>query len=71
MPSPSANPRLVTIGLIQEIWRADPDAHARALRTAAQSAAERGAQLICLQELTLHRYFGDVRKRAFSTWPSH
>ncbi|HQY24401.1 MAG TPA: nitrilase-related carbon-nitrogen hydrolase [Thermoflexales bacterium] len=64
MPSPSANPRLVTIGLIQEIWRADPDAHARALRTAALSAAERGAQLICLQELTLHRYFGDVRKRA-------
>lgn len=48
-----------TLGLVQETWHPDPKAHARALRRGALKAAAEGARLICLQELTLHRYFGD------------
>lgn len=56
--------RIVRIGLVQQRWRADPRRHAEALRRSTLAAAARGAQLICLQELTLHRYFADVRDRA-------
>jgi N-carbamoylputrescine amidase len=45
------------IGAVQERWRPDPDEHREALATGARRAAERGAQLICMQELTLSRYF--------------
>lgn len=48
-----------TIGLVQENWKADPKAHAQALRAGVKRAAAHGAKLVCLQELTLHRYFGD------------
>jgi N-carbamoylputrescine amidase len=56
--------RLVRIGLVQQTWRPDPAAHAAALRKGVLEAAGQGAQLICLQELTLHRYFGDVMDKA-------
>jgi len=42
---------------VQERWRADPDEHADALAVGIRRAAEEGAQLVCLQELTLSRYF--------------
>jgi len=45
------------IAAVQERWRADPDEHAEALATGIRSAAAAGAQLVCLQELTLSRYF--------------
>ncbi len=59
-------PKIVTLGLVQETWHRDPAAHAEALRKGVLQAAAQGAQLVCLQELTLHRYFGDVKdKRLF------
>jgi N-carbamoylputrescine amidase len=45
------------IGLVQERWRADPEAHEAALAEGVALAAEQGAVLVCLQELTLSRYF--------------
>jgi len=56
--------RKVRIGLVQQRWYPDPAKHAQALRRGALTAAQRGAQVICLQELTLHRYFADVRDPA-------
>jgi len=45
------------VAAVQERWREDPDEHAAALARAIRLAAGEGAQLICLQELTLSRYF--------------
>jgi N-carbamoylputrescine amidase len=45
------------IAAVQERWHADADAHEAALAAAIELAAEAGAQLVCLQELTLSRYF--------------
>jgi N-carbamoylputrescine amidase len=45
------------VGLVQERWRSDPDEHKAALSRGVRMAAEAGAQLVCLQELTLSRYF--------------
>ncbi len=46
------------IGAVQERWRPDPEEHTQALAAGIRRAAEAGAQLVCLQELTLSRYFG-------------
>ncbi|MDW8395165.1 MAG: nitrilase-related carbon-nitrogen hydrolase [Anaerolineae bacterium] len=56
--------RHVRIALVQQRWHPDPKKHVAALRRSAHRAAEQNAQLIALQELTLHRYFGDVMDRA-------
>jgi N-carbamoylputrescine amidase len=45
------------IGAVQERWHADPDEHEEALAAGIRRAAQEGAQLVCLQELTLSRYF--------------
>jgi N-carbamoylputrescine amidase len=45
------------IGAVQERWHPDPDEHREALATGIRLAASRGAQLVCLQELTLSPYF--------------
>lgn len=45
------------IGAVQERWHADPEEHEAALAAGIRRAAEEGAQLVCLQELTLSRYF--------------
>src|SRR5271166_4897949 len=45
------------IGAVQERWHADPEEHLSALEAGVRMAAEQGAQLVCLQELTLSRYF--------------
>jgi N-carbamoylputrescine amidase len=45
------------IALVQERWREDPAAHEAALAAGVRLAAEQGAALVCLQELTLSRYF--------------
>ncbi len=47
----------IRIGAVQERWHPDPDEHLEALAAGVRLAAERGAQLVCLQELTLSRYF--------------
>jgi N-carbamoylputrescine amidase len=60
-PSP-ARTRLPTrppfrIGAVQHRWHPDPAAHEAALAEAIRLAADRGARLVCLQELTLSPYF--------------
>jgi N-carbamoylputrescine amidase len=42
---------------VQERWHPDPSRHERALAAGIELAAQEGAQLVCLQELTLSRYF--------------
>jgi len=45
------------IAAVQHRWHPDPEEHEAALEEAIRLAAEEGAQLVCLQELTLSRYF--------------
>ncbi len=45
------------IAAVQERWHPDPEEHRAALAAAVRLAAAEGARLICLQELTLSRYF--------------
>ncbi len=60
-PSPARKrpPRRATlrVGAVQERWRADPGEHREALAEGIRRAAAEGAELVCLQELTLSRYF--------------
>jgi len=42
---------------VQERWHPDADEHAEALAAGIRLAASEGARLVCLQELTLSRYF--------------
>ncbi|MCC6313041.1 MAG: hydrolase [Thermomicrobiales bacterium] len=63
LPSPLARdePRRppLRVGVVQEAWRADPAAHEAALAAGIRQAAALGASVVCLQELTLSRYFAD------------
>src|SRR6185312_9955249 len=45
------------IAAVQQRWHADPDEHEAALAAGIKLAAGEGARLVCLQELTLSRYF--------------
>jgi N-carbamoylputrescine amidase len=45
------------IGVVQQRWHPDPGEHEEALAAGIALAAGEGAQLVCLQELTLSRYF--------------
>jgi N-carbamoylputrescine amidase len=45
------------VGAVQIAWDPDPAAHRGALREGAHLAADAGARLVCLQELTLSPYF--------------
>jgi N-carbamoylputrescine amidase len=45
------------IAAVQHRWHPDPEEHEAALGEGIQLAAQAGAQLVCLQELTLSRYF--------------
>ena len=45
------------IAALQHRWHPDPDEHEAALEAGIRLAAQEGAQLVCLQELTLSRYF--------------
>ena len=45
------------IGAVQERWRPDPEEHKAALAEGIAMAAQEGAKLVCLQELTLSPYF--------------
>ncbi len=45
------------VAAVQQRWHADPDEHQQALAKGIEQAAHAGAQLVCLQELTLSRYF--------------
>jgi N-carbamoylputrescine amidase len=58
-PARSAPPQRGTfrIGAVQQRWHPDPAVHEAALAEGIRLAAARGAQLVCLQELTLSPYF--------------
>jgi N-carbamoylputrescine amidase len=45
------------LGLVQERWHADSDEHLASLLAGIRTAAEQGAAIVCLQELTLSPYF--------------
>jgi N-carbamoylputrescine amidase len=45
------------IAALQQRWHADPAEHEARLLQGIRLAGEQGAQLVCLQELTLSRYF--------------
>jgi N-carbamoylputrescine amidase len=45
------------IAAVQQRWHPDPNQHEAALAAGIELAAAEGAQLVCLQELTLSRYF--------------
>jgi len=45
------------VGAVQHRWHADPAEHEAALAEGVRLAAEQGARLVCLQELTLSPYF--------------
>ncbi|MCW2988392.1 MAG: Nitrilase/cyanide hydratase and apolipoprotein N-acyltransferase [Solirubrobacterales bacterium] len=45
------------IAAVQQSWHRDPDEHEAALAAGIRLAVAEGAQLVCLQELTLSRYF--------------
>ena len=52
-----AERRPLRLGCVQQRWHADPLQHERMLTEGIVMAAEHGAQLVCLQELTLSPYF--------------
>jgi N-carbamoylputrescine amidase len=45
------------LGLVQERWHPDAEEHQAALADGIRLAAGEGARIVCLQELTLSRYF--------------
>jgi N-carbamoylputrescine amidase len=45
------------VGLVQHRWHPDREAHIAALAEGVRMAAREGAELVCLQELTLSPYF--------------
>ncbi|WP_419419105.1 nitrilase-related carbon-nitrogen hydrolase [Legionella sp. D16C41] len=47
----------LVIGLVQERWYPDPQLHQEKLAAGIMTAAKQGAQIVCLQELTLSPYF--------------
>jgi N-carbamoylputrescine amidase len=55
----SPDRRPLRLGLVQERWHEDPSEHEheQALATGIRMAADEGAVIVCLQELTLSRYF--------------
>ena len=53
---PPSRPPLRT-GVVQERWHPDPEEHEAALAAGIRMAAAEGARIVCLQELTLSRYF--------------
>ncbi len=53
---PSREP--LRVAAVQQRWHPDPLEHEAALEAGVRLAAGEGARLVCLQELTLSRYFG-------------
>jgi N-carbamoylputrescine amidase len=65
LPSPArvraaVRPPLV-VGLVQTRWHEDPDEHAAVIAGGVASAAQAGAEVVFLPELTLLRYPADTR----------
>lgn len=50
-------PSTFRVGAVQQVWHPDPGEHAAALAEGVRMAVNEGAELVCLQELTLSPYF--------------
>ena len=61
LPSPARTRQSICapfrVGAIQDRWHPDPDEHRSSLADGVAAAAAAGAELVCLQELTLSPYF--------------
>jgi len=64
-PSPSKSDRTVTVGLIQMSCSEDPEENFTRSAQNIHTAASKGAQIICLQELFCSRYFCQKEDVAF------
>jgi N-carbamoylputrescine amidase len=51
------------VGAVQQAWNADPAAHLASLEEGIRIAAGAGAEIVCLQELTLSPYFAVTEDR--------
>jgi N-carbamoylputrescine amidase len=51
------------VGLVQQAWNPDPEAHLASLAEGIRLAASRGSEIVCLQELTLSPYFAVTEDR--------
>ncbi len=58
----------VTVAAVQCAWSPDTDKHMRTLEEGVRLGVDRGAQLICLQELTLNPYFAVNEQVAADAW---
>lgn len=56
----AAERSIVTVAAVQFAWNPDPTAHTKKIEEAVALAAESGAQVVFLPELTLSRYPADV-----------
>jgi len=54
----------LVVGLVQTRWHADPDEHTAVLADGIRTAADAGASVVCLPELTLSRYPADTKPGA-------
>lgn len=54
---PPSDRKPLRLGAVQCAWNPDPEAHRDTLATGIRLAASEGAEVICLQELTLAPYF--------------
>mgnify|MGYP004573896733 CR=1 FL=1 len=57
----------LAVGLVQTRWHADPAEHRATLLDGIRTAADTGAQVVFLQELTLSRYPADTRPEGDAT----
>ncbi len=51
------------VGLVQQQWYPDPDEHLESLAEGIRLASGQGAEIVCLQELTLSPYFAVTEDR--------
>ena len=51
------------VGAVQQAWNPDPEAHLASLEEGIRIAAGPGAEIVCLQELTLSPYFAVTEDR--------
>lgn len=56
------------VGLVQQAWHPDPVKHCENLAAGIQKAARQGAEIVCLQELTLSPYFCTQANRDGRQW---
>ena len=62
---PAARNAIVKVGLIQAACSAEPEQNLQKTLAAAERAADKGAQIICTQELFRSQYFCQTEDHAY------